>query len=335
MADSRIHQYLTYHMESMRIKDVDPAHGMLKYLVTRFELNQEQIFWLCMLYGWTYNAASVYFIYSEFPDFENVNLGRMSRWWYSYGREQTVFTTDARWRRSRNQFIDAVKSYQQWVGKRTQAEKFASVITGDTPERRYEQVYAEITKLYTMGQFSAFLTDEALAVVAGLPITPTTLDLNQAWSCRSGLCMAYGLDQYVTDGAAPTPFEGRVEIAAAWDDLLARLKVVSPESNIFNVETVLCAYRKYMDGKRVIGSYVDRQALEIARMQDHVRNGVCWQPLWDYRRETMEVNQLIENEVSWEILAKKGLPDKWKSIRNAKTTMLLASNVPSNSMPKT
>jgi hypothetical protein len=120
-----------------------------------------------------------------------------------------------------------------------------------------------------------------------------------------------------------------VDIAAAWDTIRAELS----DSTVWNLETTTCAYRKYMDGKRYIGSYVDRQAMEIARMQDHVRNGVCWQPLWDYRRETMEADQLIENEVPWEILSKKGLPDRWKSIREAKTTILLASSTPSNMTP--
>lgn len=328
MAD-RYAQYFAYHRESARIGDIDPAHAMLKYLVTRYELNPEQALWMCALYAWTYNGASAFYLYNEAPDAENVDIGRLNRWWFNHGRDETVFTTDARWRRSRNQFVDAVKHYRTWIGNRTQAEKFASIATGATPEQRYNQIFQQISTLYTIGQFSAFLWTEALAIVGGLDIIPTELDLNIAWSCRNGVAYAAGLDEWITDGAGPTPSGAHLEIAVAWDTIRAELS----ESTVWALETTTCAYRKYMDGKRYIGSYVDRQALEIARMQDHVRNGVCWQPLWDYRRETMDANQLIENEVSWEILSKKGLPERWKTLREAKTTVLLASTLPTTTTP--
>ena len=323
---TRMHEYFAYHRESVRIGDVDPAHAMMKYLVRRYELNPEQALWMCALYAWTYNGASAFYLYNEAPDAENVNIDRLNRWWFDHGRDETVFTTDAKWRRSRNQFVDAVADYRKWVDNKTQMEKFTSIATGDTPEKRYNQIYAEIAQRYTIGQFTAFLWTEALAIVGGLDIIPTQLDLSQAWSCRNGVCYAAGLDQWITEKAAPTPFGGRMEIAQAWDTIRAELS----DSTVWNLETTTCAYRKYMDGTRYIGSYVDRQAMEIARMQDHVRNGVCWQPLWDYRRETMEANQLVENEVSWEKLSKDGLPTNWKTLRNARTVMLLASSTPSD-----
>jgi hypothetical protein len=93
---------------------------------------------------------------------------------------------------------------------------------------------------------------------------------------------------------------------------------------VWQTETVLCAYRKYYRGKRYLGYYVDRQALEIAKMQDHTRNGVCWDVLWQFRDETYsDKSYLVEKSIDWERLAKKGLPDQWKTIREAKTTLLL------------
>src|SRR5678815_4597473 len=137
---TRLPAYLAYHRESARIGDIDPAHAMMRYLVNRYELNPEQALWMCALYAWTYNGASAFYLYNEAPDFENVNIGRLTRWWYDHGRDETVFTTDARWRRSSNKFVGAVDSYRKWIGNRTQAEKFASICIGTTPERRYDQL---------------------------------------------------------------------------------------------------------------------------------------------------------------------------------------------------
>lgn len=308
---TRLPAYLAYHRESRRIGDIDPAHAMLQYLVQRFELNPEQTLWLCFLYAMTYNGASVYYVYSEAPDYENVNIPRLDRWWYERGREETVFTTDRRWCRSRNQFVDAVASYQKWIGAGTQQEKFNRILTAQTPEGRYDQVYKEAASLYTMGRFSIFLYAEALAEVAGLDIIPTDLDLNQAWSCRGGLLHAYGLDEYQIDGEGPTPVEARPHVAAAWTDLRQQL----PEESVFSLETELCAFRKFKDGKRVIGSYVDRQGLEIAKMRSHVEHGVDWRVLEQYRQESFPADHLVENVESWDRLAKKGLPQSWKDQR--------------------
>ena len=64
--------------------------------------------------------------------------------------------------------------------------------------------------------------------------------------------------------------------------------------NIWNVETTLCAYKKYKKGKRYIGFYIDRQRKEIEKMQHNVKEGVDWSPLWDFRQETYDKKWLNE-----------------------------------------
>jgi hypothetical protein len=327
---SRIQEYLTYHNESARAGDIDPSYAMLRYLCDRYELNDEQRYWLAFVYALTYCGASTFFVYNEFPDYENLDSGRMNRWWYSYGREQIICQTDRRWCRSRNQFVDAIESYRKWVGSRTQAEHFAQ-FTGATPEERYKKLYKSAEQLYTFGQFSLFLYLEALHTITPLELAPTDLDLEKAWSCRYGLYYAYGMDEFITDLEAPIPPEAKVPTAQAWDDLTTTFSLQTthpnghPAPTVWQIETTLCAYRKYHRGKRYIGYYVDRQALEIAKMQDHVRHGVAWDVLWQFRDETYsDKSYLIEKSESWEKIAKKGLPDKWKMLREAKTTVLLA-----------
>ena len=40
------YNYIDYHIESSKAKDIDPSNDCLKYLCDRFELNIEQRFWL-------------------------------------------------------------------------------------------------------------------------------------------------------------------------------------------------------------------------------------------------------------------------------------------------
>jgi len=292
---SRLAQYIRYHEESARIGDIDPAYGMLLYVCDRFELNVEQRYWLAWLYAMTYCGASAFYLYNEFPDFENVDAGRLQRWWDSRGRQCTVFQTDRRWVRSRSQFVDAFLSYRRWIGPWEQHRHFSSLVKRlETPEARYSAVYDSASRLYTMGQFTLFLYLEALHTLTPLDLCPTDLDLNRAWSCRYGLYYAYDRDEWVTDAEEPMRPDQHAETAAMWSDLRARLEALTSPPTVWQTETILCAFRKFHRGKRYIGYYLDRQAAEVAKMERQAREGVCWRVLWDYRREHLHEDYLAE-----------------------------------------
>lgn len=313
---SRLPSYLAYHQASASLGDIDPSQAMLRYIANRYDINLEQRYWLAFLYGLTYNGPSAFYLYHEWPDFENVDISRMNRWWTSRGRAETACQTDRRWVRSANMFVPAVESYRRWVGNRTQEEHFARLTYGVTPEIRYNNLYASATQLHSFGQFALFLYLEALDTVTPLDLVPTDLDLSKAWSCRHGLLYAYGLDTLINDRETPTQVEARGPVSTAWTDLRERVK-----ANVWNLETTLCAYRKFMDGKRYVGYYLDRQATEIEKMADHVRHGVDWNVLWQYREETYSAATLVENHTMRSRLV-KGVPELWKQQQWARTQQL-------------
>lgn len=293
---TRLPEYLAYHRHSAAIGDIDPSYAMLKYVCDRFELTTEQRYWLAFLYAMTYCGASVFYVYNEFPDAETVDVGRLERWWESRGRRDIICQTDRRYVRSNNLLVPAFESYRRWLGGRTQAAHFEELSSAHTPEERYDDVYRAARQLYSFGQFSLFLYLEALHTITPLVLAPTQLDLAVAHSCRNGLCYAYGLDQWLTPSEAPMPALGRPAILASWADLRQRLRAaVDPPPTVWNIETTLCAYKKYKrDGSRYIGYYLDRQAREIARMAARVPDGVAWDVLWQFREECYHASDRAE-----------------------------------------
>ena len=103
--------YLTYHVESSKAKDIDPSNDALRYVADRFELNIEQRYWLAFLFATCYSATNVYYIYNEFPDYENVDVGRLQRWW-DENRDRTLFQTDRLRVKTQNRFVETFVSYQ-------------------------------------------------------------------------------------------------------------------------------------------------------------------------------------------------------------------------------
>lgn len=298
---SRLDEYADYHFAMYDAGDIDPTYPMLRYLVDRFELNTEQCYWLAYLYSLTYCGATVFYIYNEFPDFENVNLDRMTRWW-TENKHNLVFQTDRRWIRSNDQFVPAVASYRNWIGNRTQERRF-SLFNHPDPKVAYFRAYQSASEIYQMGRFALFLYLEAIHVVTGYKMIPHELDLRNSLSSRNGLVYALGEDALLRGheyGDQPLPGPVYIVLKEELDNILSLLKALRPEArvDIWNVETTLCAYKKYKRGKQYIGYYINRQAKEIEAMQANVQDGVSWNVLWDFRASEFD-QEYLEEMVKW------------------------------------
>jgi hypothetical protein len=290
--------YLEYHRDMVRAKDCDPAYHALRYVCDRFELSREQRYWLAFLYGCCYCAPTVFYVYNEFPDFENVSLSRLERWWHSQGRERSVFQSDRRWVRSRNQFTDMVRSYREWTGGLTQHQRFQAFNTGD-PRATYDQAFEQCGQIFQMGRFGLFIYLEAVHELTGYPMEPTGLDLAHAESSRNGLAYAIGREDLSTHGSANNRKLTREEMRFLQDEfeaLMGLARMWQPEgTHVWSVETSLCAFKKLRLGKRYLGYYIERMRREITAMERSVPEGVCWDVLWQFRQETFEARYLTES----------------------------------------
>ena len=284
--------YLNYHKESSIARDIDPANDALRYISDRFELNLQQRYWLAWLYSMTYSPVTTYYIYNEFPDYENVDVPRLERWW-DKNRNNLIFQTDRLRVKSNNQFIKAFISYRDMVGG-SQSTYFRSLVQ-PTPDLTYDNVMKNTGKFYTFGRFTQFIYLEMLNVLTGLPLEPTTLKLKDAESCRNGLVYAYGLDEYDTHGKdkklTPTQLNHLQGLFLEVKDKIQDLNI--EHKNIWNIETTLCAYKKHRLGKRYVGYYIERNRLELEKMSSTITEGINWRPLWEFRKETYDKNRYI------------------------------------------
>jgi hypothetical protein len=292
----RVKEYLEYHRYSESINDIDPSYAMLRYVCDRFELNMEQKYWLSFLYSTCYNAATVFYIYNEFPDYLGVDVGRLERWWNAH-KHQLDFQTDCRWVRSSNLFVGMYMDYRSLCGEsQEETYKYLTNLKGKSP---YGSCYEYFSGIKYMGRFKLFLLLEAVHVVTDLPIVPDRFPLEEAQSSRNGLCFALGRDDLLCGhGYGRERLEKREMdwLYKKFDQLLALMRKEFPDTrvDIWNVETSLCAYKKWHRGKRYPGYYITRQAKEIASMEKKVTEGVYWKVLWQFREENYPWALLIE-----------------------------------------
>lgn len=267
-------EYIKYHLDSAKIKDVDPSNDCLVYIADRFELNLEQRYWLAFLYSTCYCAPTVYYMYNEFPDYENVDVGRLTRWWKS-NKHRLLFQTDRLRIKSNDHFVPSFLSYQKLLRGRSQREAFSHL---KTPMKRMTWESAEkfVTSIDNVGRFTSFIYLEMVSVLTDFKCEPATIDWKSADNCRKGLAYTLGLEDS-TD---------YVRLDKTLSQYQSIVRDYTKLHSIFNLETTLCAFKKHHHGKRYVGYYLDRQRKEIDTMTSNVRDGVHWGVLNQFRLET-------------------------------------------------
>ena len=105
--------FLDFCKNSVNANDVDPALSYMNYMVDRMEFNDEQILYLCFLYGVTYQLPTAYVIWSEFPDLELVDEARLTKW-FEENKSRLPFQQDKV--KCKKDLVKTILSYQKVVG---------------------------------------------------------------------------------------------------------------------------------------------------------------------------------------------------------------------------
>lgn len=287
-------EYLRFHRESSAANDIDPQNDCLEYISNRYELSMEQRYWLAFLFATCYCAPTVFYIYNEFPDYQNVDVGRLERWWAS-NRQRLVFQTDRARVRSNNEFVNCFKSYRGIVGG-NQQDYFNSHFKSETPVQTYIKAFSRMSDVHYFGRFTMFIYLEMVSVLTDTKMIPNTLDLSNAESCRNGLALALDRKDLFSH------FEQKNLKKDDYTALEQGFKTITERVNampirhqsMFSIETTLCAYKKVKLGKRYVGFYIERMRKEIETMQKNVPVGVDWSVLYDFRKKTYQPKYLKE-----------------------------------------
>lgn len=278
-------EYLTFHQASSFACDIDPQNDCLTYISDRYELNIEQRYWLAFLFATCYCAPTVFYIYNEFPDYQNVDVGRLERWWVA-NRHKLIFQTDRARVRSNNEFVNCFKSYREIIGS-SQRDYFKK-LRASTLQETYFAAYKRLSNIHYFGRFTMFIYLELVSVLTDTKMIPNDLNLREAESCRNGLALALDrkdlFSHYEDKTLTQTDY---LNLEQGLDMLVERIAGLNiKHKNLFNIETTLCAYKKVKLGKRYVGYYIERMRTEIEAMKKNVPVGVDWSVLYDFREST-------------------------------------------------
>lgn len=274
---------------SIKAADVDPALGYLNYMVDRMEMNDDQILWLCFLWGLTYQLPTAYIIWNEFPDLELVDEQRITEF-YNLNRDRLPFQQDKQ--KNKKDMVKTILSYQAVVGK-SQRQYFDTLLDSEDPQENFDRMWTPLKSIFAFGRFSTWNQCQALKHVAGYNVEPTRLMLGEsdAVSFTDGLAYAFGQEDKLTqkiveNGKKRKIFHHWTEAEKA--EMEEACKVLKEELGLdnFQLETLACAYKKIWREResRYVGYYNDRLADDIKKCESLNWYGVDWELLWDARK---------------------------------------------------
>lgn len=302
--DFREEVFLDWFVWSVKYGDCDPSIWMINYLFERMEFNIEQKFWFVWIYANTYNLPCTWVIWNEFPDFENCDVDRI-RIWQNKNYSNIRYQTDTKW--NKGHLDEMFLSYKK-IMKNSQSKFFVNNLTDDA-KYNYRFLYDFIIKnFYKFGRYVTWFYLQSLKQNCKLLIEPDSLLLSDrgSESHRNGMFYAVGKDNLV--GKDYKDYDKTIfdylELRAK--NIIKKMKVIYPEITFFEMETVLCSFKKLFREKqfRWKGYYLARQLDDIQKFEKLNWKGIEWDLLHQARKEvlhkstlSMSLNFMKKNEL--------------------------------------
>lgn len=296
--ENRREALIRYAVWQDRNLDVDTALPLINYLFDRQEYNVEQRYYMCFLYGQTYQAATAYAVFNEIPDWENIDEVMIRRFNNS-SVKKLKYQTDTKWNRGH---LDSITlSYLKLLNGKTQLQFFSEICQFNDPRQNYEALKSVLTNgIYKMGRYCVWFYMQSLKECCRLNLEPTSMQYGpKTQSSTDGLCFALGREDlssriYLEDGTKKLKQEVSYfpELLNKFDletnSILQEIKLRFPDVSIdyFKFETILCSFKKLFRRRegRYLGYYLDR-LLEDVRKVESEFPGVDFEIVRDFYRE--------------------------------------------------
>lgn len=278
--EDRLLGYLIYHYGMQVSWDIDPAYPLLVSIQKENSLTEEQFIWLSWLYAQTYCTPTTYYVFSNFPDFEDIDDKKFNEW-HVNNWKKLLYATDKR--HEKGKLYETYLSYKKVLDGMSQQELLNKLIVRD-PIESYNNIQRVFTDVKGFGRLSVFMFAEALKrwKPEKYDIECVTRDSIGSQSSCNGLCYASGNDNLLDN--KPTDYmDNQVEKLLVDLKRFVGTEVSNDLLDRFAVETILCAYKGLFRKRRYMGYYIDRQNYEIKTMEKNTN--FDYQQIWDFRSE--------------------------------------------------
>lgn len=250
-AEERMREFLQYHKNG----DGECNTVILCKWADRHGLKFQQRYELAFYFSITYSVISAIVLLEHQEEMLSDIDG-----WVERNKSNIIFQSDRKYMRMKDSFQ---RTLHFWNKNLRDGKAFVqSVYSGDRIS--LGKAVNTVEKWEMFGRFSAFLFLEMFINLTKLPAENTTIVWKDGNTATSGLLNLFGYDD------AATKFDKTKRLLIQpkqMDKMLAytidRIRRYGGSTNVTEIETSLCAYRKFYKGSRYNGYYLDRMLEEI------------------------------------------------------------------------
>lgn len=250
-AEERMREFLQYHKNG----DGECNTVILCKWADRHGLKFQQRYELAFYFSITYSVISAIVLLEHQEEMLSDIDG-----WVEKNKSNIIFQSDRKYMRMKDSFQ---RTLHFWNKNLRDGKAFVqSVYSGDRIS--LEKAVNTVENWEMFGRFSAFLFLEMFVNLTKLPAENTTIVWKDGNTATSGLLNLFGYDD------AATKFDKTKRLLIQpkqMDKMLAytidRIRRYGGSTNVTEIETSLCAYRKFYKGSRYNGYYLDRMLEEI------------------------------------------------------------------------
>lgn len=279
----RIREFVKYHMTG----DGECNGILLKAYADKHGMNTQERFDLAYFYSATYCIPSAIIMLGD-----RDRIIREPERWATFNKDRLIFQSDRRYARLNGCFQKMLADYSRNI----RADKYiAETVTGNTIN--IKKALDLTTKWYFYGRFGAFLFIETLCLLIGYNAVNTPIQWSEGDTATSGLMNLFSLDKSADyfdkhDKLPQNLSQERLDIL--YGKLIQVIRAAGGETNVTEVETSLCAYRKFYKGSRYNGYYLDRQLEELVHYEGQPGAGIIVKELYDLRLQLFNHKYLGE-----------------------------------------
>ena len=286
-------QYKIWQAETIANGENDPEFVTLPYIADKYKLSTYERHWLSYLFSACYDDTTAWAMFKLIKDQSEEGL---EKFWKT-NKARLAFTTDRAKVKTFDKFVPMTLSYFQVM--QNNPEKTFNTLYGVTPYDTYDNVYKHLNQIYYVGRFTLFLFTEAIYQLTKFPMLASHIPFEDAQSSANGLCYLLDLEDWIIKHGENRRLtkEQFKYLYKASAKLLEESQKEYPEVPItnWNMETFLCAYKKYFWKTRYKGFYLDRQLGSIRNAQLQFPELVNdWETFYEARSGKCDVNYLGE-----------------------------------------
>lgn len=247
--EERITEFIKYHSQG----DGECNNDVLKYIADKRNMSFQNRCDLSYFFAVTYCVASALIVFDLAGERKNI-------------KEKLIFQSDRKYVAMGDRYEKSIAYFEEHLDGRWFDFLRSVSVSGKIDLERGLRI---VQNWFYFGRFAAYLFLETFICLNGFDVINNKIEWKNGDTATSGLLNIFAYDNSADYFDKKNRLPEGLSVATLdemFEALRNRVKLYGADTNTVNLETSMCAYRKFYKGSRYNGYYLDRMLEETEKI---------------------------------------------------------------------